>query len=139
MAALVPFVLHPSVTLAWCFEDEATPHTDAILDLLAEDSATVPALWELEVTNVLLLAERRGRLTESQSARFLALLTQLPIRIDTAGVDAGAVLDAGRHHALTAYDCTYLLLAQREGIPLASMDGKLRAAAHAVGIPLVGV
>lgn len=135
----MPFVLHPSVTLAWCFEDEATPQTDAVLELLADDSAMVPALWELEVTNVLVLAEQRGRLTELQSAHFVALLSQLPIHIDTAGVDAGAILAAGRHHAITAYDATYLLLAQREGIPLASMDGKLRLAAQTGAVQLLPV
>jgi len=133
----VPFVLDASVTLAWCFEDEATPRTEAILDLLADDSAIAPALWELAVSNVLLLAERRGRLTESQSARFVALLAQLPILVDTASVDMGSVLAVGRRHQLTAYDSAYLVLAQREGLPLATSDEKLQAAAQAAGVPLV--
>ena len=133
----MPFVLDASVTLAWCFEDEATPRTEAILDLLADDSAIAPALWELAVSNVLLLAERRGRLTESQSARFVALLAQLPILVDTASVDMGSVLAVGRRHQLTAYDSAYLVLAQREGLPLATSDEKLQAAAQAAGVPLV--
>jgi predicted nucleic acid-binding protein len=137
-AAELPFVLDASVTLAWCFEDEATQDTDAVLERLTEDVAIAPALWELEVVNVLLLAERRGRITESQSARFVALLTQLPIHVDSAGTDMGAVLAAGRHHRLTAYDAAYLVLAEREGIPLATLDAKLRTAAQAAGVPTLG-
>jgi predicted nucleic acid-binding protein len=136
--AELPCVLGASVTLAWCFEDEATPHTDALLDRLAEDAAITPSLWELEVVNVLLLAERRGRITESQTARFVTLLTQLPIHVGSAGADMGAVLAAGRHHGLAAYDAAYLVLAEREGIPLATLDAKLRAAAQAAGVSVLG-
>lgn len=72
----MPFVVDASVTLAWCFEDEAKPETEAILDLLSDDTAIVPSLWELEVSDVLLLGERRRCQTESQMARFVALLGQ---------------------------------------------------------------
>lgn len=137
-AAELPFVLDSSVALAWCFEDEATPQTDALLEQLADDTAVAPPLWELEVINVLLLAERRERITEAQTARFVALISQLPILIDSAGPDMGVVLAAGRHHGLTAYDAAYLVLAEREGIPLATMDAKLRAAATTAGVPLLG-
>jgi predicted nucleic acid-binding protein len=133
----MPFVVDASVTLAWCFEDEATPQTETILDRLSDDTAMVPALWELEVCNVLLLGERRSRLTESQSARFVALLSQLPIHIDPASVDMGAVLATGRRHALTAYDAAYLVLAEREGVPLATLDAKLRNAAQTAGVSLI--
>lgn len=133
----MPFVLDASVTLAWCFEDEASSQTEAILDLLSDDTAVVPSLWELEVSNVLLLGERCRRLTESQTARFVALLGQLPILVDSANVDMEAVLAVGRHHALTAYDAAYLVLAEREGVPLATLDIKLRNAARAVGVKLI--
>lgn len=133
----MPFVVDASVTLAWCFEDEATPLTEAILDRLSDDTAIVPSLWELEVANVLLLGERRGRLTESQSTRFVALLGQLPILVDPARADMGTVLAAGRQHALTAYDTAYLVLAEREGVSLATLDTKLRAAAQTVGVPVI--
>ncbi len=133
----MPFVIDASVTLAWCFEDEATPQTEAILDRLSDDTAIVPALWELEVSNVLLLGERRSRLTESQSARFVTLLGQLPIHVDSASVDMGAVLATGRRHELTAYDAAYLVLAEREGVPLATLDAKLHNAAQAAGVSII--
>jgi predicted nucleic acid-binding protein len=113
------------------------PQTEAILDRLADDTAIVPALWELEASNVLLLGERLRRLTESQSARFVALLGQLPIHVDSASVDMGAVLSIGRRHELTAYDAAYLVLAEREGVPLATLDAKLRDAAQAAGVTLI--
>jgi predicted nucleic acid-binding protein len=134
----LPFVVDASVTLAWCFEDEATQGADAVLERLAEDAAMAPPLWELEVVNVLLLAERCGRISESQTARFVTLLTQLPIHIDSAGADMESVLATGRHHGLTAYDAAYLVLAEREGIPLATLDVKLRAAAQAAGVSVLG-
>jgi predicted nucleic acid-binding protein len=133
----MPFVVDASVTLAWCFEDEATPHTEAILDLLIEDTAIVPALWELEVSNVLLLGERRRRLSEAQSARFVALLGQLPIHVDSATVEMGAVLAAGRRHELTAYDAAYLVLAEREGVALATTDARLSSAAKGAGVDVI--
>src|SRR5712664_2878830 len=91
----MPFVVDACMTLAWCFEDQSTPQTEAILDRLVDDMAIVPALWELEVSNVLLIAEGRSRLTEAQSARFVALLGQLPIHVDSASVEMGAILAAG--------------------------------------------
>ncbi len=133
----MPFVVDASVALAWCFEDEANAHTEAVLDLLADDTAIVPSLWELEVSNVLLLGERRGRLTESQTTRFVALLGQLPILVDSASTDMAAVIALGRQYTLTAYDAAYLALAQREGVPLASLDRKLREAAQVSGVRLI--
>jgi predicted nucleic acid-binding protein len=133
----MPFVVDASVTLAWCFEDEATPQTEAILDRLIDDTAIVPALWELEVSNVLLMGERRGRLTEAQSARFVALLGQLPIHVDSATVEMGAVLAAGRRYELTAYDAAYLVLAEREGVALATTDAGLRSAGKGAGVAVI--
>ena len=91
----MPVVIDASVTMAWCFDDEATPLTDGVLDRLREDEAVVPALWQLEVANVLLIAERRGRITEAQATRFLDLLMQLRIRVDQSITNVTALLAAG--------------------------------------------
>lgn len=54
------FVLDCSATIAWCFTDESTPKTEDLLDSLTSDRfAYTPSLWPLEVTNVLLVGERR--------------------------------------------------------------------------------
>jgi predicted nucleic acid-binding protein len=76
------FVLDVSVTMAWCFEDEATPETWEILDRLQDEGAVVPALWPLEVANVLLLAERRNRTTAAHAGAFIEQLLRLPIRVE---------------------------------------------------------
>ena len=123
--------------MAWCFEDEATAATETVLDLLRDDRAVVPALWTLEVANVLLVAERRDRLTESQASHFLALLAQLPIDIDTTAVDAAALVAVGRRHMLSGYDASYLALAERLGVPLATCDERLAAAARTAGVSLL--
>jgi len=130
-------VIDTSVTMAWCFEDEATDDTDAVLDKLQGDEAVVPPLWQLEVTNVLLVAERRARITEAQATRFLDLLLRLPIRVDASQTDVPAVLAAGRRHGLSAYDAAYLVLAERLAAPLATLDHKLITASRNAGVPLL--
>lgn len=133
------FVLDASVTMAWCFEDEARAETEALLDRLARGEAVVPTLWVVEVVNVLLQAERRGRLSEAQAERFLGLLQQLPIRVDEAArLPAEALLAGGRRHGLSAYDAAYLALAERLGLPLATLDLRLREAAERAGVALAG-
>ena len=131
------FVVDASVTMAWCFEDEARPATEDLLDRLIHDEAIVPALWTLEVANVLLMAERQDRMTEAQATRFVQLLGQLPIRTESAPVDVSALLALGRRHNLTAYDATYLALAQRLGVALATLDEGLVRAARSAGVDLV--
>lgn len=133
----MPFVVDASVTMAWCFEDEATSATDAVLDRLATEEARVPALWGIEVTNVLLVAERRGRITEAQAAHFVALLRSLPLDLDLTSPDHDTLLAAGRRHGLSAYGAAYFVLAEREGFPLATLDKGLQKAARSAGIPLL--
>lgn len=131
------FVIDTSITMTWCFEDEATAASDAVLDQLVQERAVVPAIWSLEVTNVLLVAERRRRLSEAQVSRFTELLSQLPIDTDDAPTDTTAVLALGRRHRLSSYDASYLALAERRGIALATLDGQLTMAARDAGVGLV--
>jgi predicted nucleic acid-binding protein len=128
-----------SVAMAWCFEDEATEASDAVLDRLHDDEATVPAIWPLEVGQVLLVAERRGRLTEAQASRFLELLTQLPIEVEDAPADLAGIVAAGRRHELSSYDASYLVLAERLGASLATLDHRLAKAAEQAGVELLVV
>jgi predicted nucleic acid-binding protein len=133
------FVLDGSVTMAWCFDDEATPYTDGVRDRLAIARAVVPTIWPLEVANAALVGERRRRLDEARTVRFLALLGDLPIVVDdrTSGRAFGAIAHLARAHNLSAYDAAYLELAMRRALPLATLDAKLIAAARAVGVPLM--
>jgi predicted nucleic acid-binding protein len=78
----VSFVLDSSVALTWCFEDEATPAADALLDRLADEGAHAPSLWPLEVLNALAMAQRRKRITRLARQRRAALLQALPVALD---------------------------------------------------------
>lgn len=129
-------VLDCSVTAAWLFEDEASALAEAMLEQLGGGlTARVPSVWVLEVCNVLLVGERRGRLSEAQSTVFWETLQALPIAVDDRPpmVTAQAVVALGRAHQLSAYDAAYLELAVREGLPVATLDQRLVASAQASG------
>lgn len=132
------FVLDSSVTLSWFFDDEATPATDELLDQLNQDGrAVVAAHWVLEICNTLVMAERRKRSTVADSSHFLDILAALPIETDeqTAARASTVTLHLARTHGLTLYDSTYLELAMRNSLPLATLDKELRAAAKKTGVP----
>ena len=131
------FVLDASIAATWAFEDENHPDAALALARLQTDSARVPSVWWFELRSALLVNERRGRLTEAGTAVFLRDLGRLAISIDRSP-DGTAVLTLARRHRLTVYDAAYLELAQREGLPLASLDGALRGAAAACGVALIG-
>jgi predicted nucleic acid-binding protein len=125
------FVIDNSVVMAWCFEDEVNRYAEVILDQLEVSTAFVPSIWALEVGNVLLVAERKKRISLADSARFIALLRDLPIVIEQEPQDVmfGEVLALAREHHLSTYDASYLDLAMRRGLPLATLDNGLIAAA----------
>ena len=131
------FVLDCSVTMAWFFEDEATPAIDALLDQLNQGGQAVVAQhWLLEVGNTLLMSERRKRSTLADSVHFLSILGALAVDTDkeTGANATSATLALARSHGLTLYDGAYLELAIRRKLPLATLDKELRAAAKEVGV-----
>lgn len=134
------FVIDASLAMAWCFEDEATPATAALLDRAGEETLAVPAWWHLEITNVLALAERKKRISARQVSDFISLVETFDMEIDGHGHERafGQLLPLCRSHNLTSYDALYLDLALRRGLPLASLDGSLRAAAKSLGVKLLG-
>ncbi|CAN5698136.1 type II toxin-antitoxin system VapC family toxin [soil metagenome] len=134
----MPFVLDSSVTLTWCFEDEATEYADRVLDLFNRDSALAPAIWPLEIANALRTAERRGRLHQADSTRFAVLLDALPISVESVPLNRalGVVLDIARTYEMTSYDASYLEIAMRMGLPLATQDRRLIDAAERAGVQL---
>jgi len=76
------FVLDNSVVMAWCFEDEANKYADAVLENLEAAVAVVPAVWPLELGNVLLVTERKKRLDKADAVLFLDLVNSLPIVVE---------------------------------------------------------
>lgn len=135
------FVIDNSVVMTWAFQDEAASYADAVLGHLAEAAAVVPAIWPLEVVNVLLVAERRNRLQQADSVRFINLLSQLPIVVERDWPDSRMeeLLAIGRANNLSSYDASYLYLAMQKGLPIATLDQKLITAAQQVAIPLLEV
>jgi len=138
--AVKRFVLDASVTVAWFFEDESTAFTEGVLDLISAGAqAVAPAIWPFEVANSLLVAERRKRITVAQVTALLGRILQRPVSIESVEPDMAftRVLSVARQQKLTEYDAAYVVLALRNGLPLATLDDQLRQAARTSGIALV--
>lgn len=137
------FVLDNTVTMAWCFTDEATEFTETLLSRLSNltDSAIVPALWLYEVINVTELAVRKGRITAEKANAFLESLADLPIAVESPALPQMfvSVRELVGQYKLTAYDASYLELAIRHNLPIASSDKALVKAAQAAGVNVVEV
>ena len=130
------FVLDSSVTMSWYFKDEANPYANDVQKALAVGGAVVPALWPLEVANILVMGDTAKRSTEAEASRWLGYLTKLPIRIDDESTRCAwsDVLHVARSYDLSAYDAAYLELAIRSGLPMASLDSQLLTAAVSAGV-----
>jgi predicted nucleic acid-binding protein len=136
----VSLVLDSSATLAWIYMEERSEAIAGVFDRLTADGAWVPSLWRLEVANVLEMGVRRGRMDAAFRDATLEDLELLPIQTDpdTEKHAWRSTLRLAERYKLTIYDAAYLELAMRRGLPLASLDGELRAAAGAAGVVLLG-
>ena len=135
------FVVDNSVVMSWCFKDETNKYADTVLDRLKEATAVVPSIWPLEVVNVLLVAERQKRLSESDSIRFITLLSQLPIMVEPERPEKmmKELLALARANNLSSYDASYIDLAMRRGFPIATLDNRLIEAARRIDVPILKV
>ena len=132
----MPFVLDCAMTMAWVFPDEASEATGRLRDSLIGDRAFVPSLWPVEVGSVLLAAARRGRIDADECPHICASLEALPIEIEPVSTSRvwGAALALAARHGLSVYDATYLELALRMRLPLATLDRALAVAARSTGV-----
>lgn len=132
------FVLDASVTMAW-FLNEPGPPLGDLIDRLVDDGALVPAFWALEVANVFQSAIRRKRISPDDRDTAFGELRLLPIAVDDTGRDLiwTNVIELSGRHGLSAYDATYLELAVRRGVPLATLDKDLAKAARAEGVTVL--
>ncbi|MGD9504876.1 MAG: type II toxin-antitoxin system VapC family toxin [Syntrophobacteraceae bacterium] len=132
------FVIDNSIVMAWCFEDENNGYAEAVLESLEVGSAFAPAIWPLEVGNVLLVAERKKRLSHASAVRFLDLLSGLPISVEQEPPDRmlREILSLAREHELSTYDASYLDLAIRLDLPISTQDASLLNAARKCGAPI---
>jgi predicted nucleic acid-binding protein len=135
------FVLDASISAVWALTDESNPLATQILDGWAAnpmqpEAAFVPSLWWYELRNLLVINERRKRIAAGESTAFLRVLSSFPIEIDEEP-DEDAIFAFARKYQLSFYDATYLEIAHRKGLPLATLDKALRVAAEAAGVPLL--
>lgn len=133
----MPFVLDNSVVVGWYFENQATAYSDYILDLLLEDTAHVPGLWVLEFSNILRKSIKVGNTDAARVREIIVLVSALPISIDYTSETVQKNLMLSLQFGLTSYDATYLGLAMKLGMPIATKDGALRSAAARAGVGVV--
>lgn len=133
------FIVDCSLAMTWLFQDEATPRTAKLMQRLDAETALVPALFFLEVANVLAVAQRQGRIAPAQADQFVAEFSKLQFEVDAEAPQRAIdrLLPLCRQHQLTSYDATYLELAIRRQTPLATIDEPLRKAAKKSGVELV--
>ena len=127
------FVADASVAAAWVLPDETAAVSDVALDRLDAETAKVPGIFWHELRNLLLSAERRGRIDSGYADASMVRLRRLAI-VSLAETDDREVMALARAHRLSAYDASYLALAMREGCALASLDRRLNEAAAAEGV-----
>ena len=124
------FVLDASMTLSWYFEDEASLEADRVLASAARGGAVAPPLWRYEVANGFQSAMRRKRIDAPYRDASLADLKRLPIEIDGES-DLHvwtSTIDLAERFGLSVYDSSYLELGQRRGLPVVTLDARLRSA-----------
>lgn len=133
------FVLDSSVALAWVLPDESNPTLDRLCDRLTDDIALVPPVWPLEIGNVLLIAVKRGRLTVKDRIRLVRELRALPVEIDGTFTERSLeeTLALAQKYDLTTYDASYIELALRRDVSLATLDNRLRKACLSAKISLL--
>jgi predicted nucleic acid-binding protein len=135
----VSFVLDNSVTMRWFFGDgkpSELTYAGKVLDAMKNVRVIVPVTWGLEVANVIVGAEAKGLVTEARSGAFLEMLEGVDIEVDTATFShsLSATLQLARRYKLSAYDASYLELALRLGLALATLDEDLQRAAKRAGV-----
>ena len=131
-------VLDPSVVAGWYVGDESSPYTQAARATVVAEGALVPSLWPFEITNLFLMAERRGRITSDDVSRALGSLAAMPIEVRPAMTTSAtpALARLARDCGLSAYDASYLDVALRSQSMLATLDRALVAAAERAGVAL---
>lgn len=134
----MPFVLDNSVVACWYLPDQRNDYSQSIAQRLKRDRALVPALWQMELANVLRTACNKGKLNLAQARQVMDNLAQLPIELDASPAPAQRPLfELAMRHGLSSYDAIYLELAMRHGLPIATRDADLKRAAMAAGVDLV--
>jgi predicted nucleic acid-binding protein len=134
------FVLDASVAIAGLASDENNSSSMALVERAILDGAVVPALWAYEVANILVMKGRRGAISKDNILLALDLLREFRLTVEAPDPRAGAYracVELATAHRLTVYDASYLEIAVRRGLPLATLDTKLADAARSIGVVVV--
>lgn len=134
MAMAGVFVVDCSVSVAWLFENQANAYSEAALDTLAGGHAIAPRWWLVEVLNVLLALERRGRLAPGKAVELLRYLQRLPVHLRESTASVFELHALAHRHQLTSHDALYLETALATGLPIATRDQALQQAAMESGV-----
>jgi predicted nucleic acid-binding protein len=132
----MPFVLDASVAISWAIRDEDHPTADAAFLAIQTESAVAPGIFWYEIRNVLLLAERRNRISLQDCLQFLRALDEFDVEMRFPE-GSERVIDLARKSNLSIYDAAYLSLALEENFRLATLDSALQRAAVSMGVPLL--
>ena len=130
----MPFVVDNSVVVAWHFGGQATPYSDAVLSALVGEAGHVPALWPLEFSNVVRKALVAKKITEGRAREIMRIQASLALTVHGDIALPAENLALALRYQLSSYDATYLDLALRLRLPVASTDGALHDAAVAAGV-----
>jgi len=132
-------VIDASVTLSWVYTDEHSAASDALLARVADQGAVVPALWRLEIANALQVGVKRKRIDAAYRDSSIQIFLRLLIETDLETNDYAwtTILQLADLYHLTVYDASYLELALRRALPLATRDQDLAVAATAAGVVLL--
>ena len=138
---MTDFVLDNSVSMRWLLASEKASdqrYAENVLESMRDADALTPNLWHLEAISVLIGAEKRGEISLGEIERFISQLDNLPIHVEplTANQAFSRTLILSREYNISSYDASYLELAMREGLPLASLDKKLVKAAKKADVEI---
>lgn len=127
------FVVDASIVAAWLLPDESNELAEQARLAMKSEDALAPDLLLHEIRNILVMSERRNRVTAEGALSLLLALRKVPLIILAIKDDLG-VLQLAREHRLSGYDATYLALAVAQNTALVTLDRKLDAAARVAGL-----
>jgi predicted nucleic acid-binding protein len=133
------FVVDASVAFSWVYPDQSSAYTERVLAKLEEGaSLVVPTIWPLEISNAILVAVRRRRMTDAEAKSAFEFLKCLAVTIDADGplLAFGRTQELAQLHTLSAYDACYLELAIRKTLAIATRDEPLIKAAAKSGVEI---
>lgn len=131
------FVVDASIVAAWLLPDESNELAEKARLAMSSEDALAPDLLLHEIRNILVMSERRNRVTADGAANLLVRLRRVPLIIVEMKDDLG-ILQLAREHRLSGYDATYLALAVAQDTALVTLDRKLDAAARVAGLKTFG-